>query len=114
MIFLLYESPKKKLNLTLKCTVVSPVNIYGVAQHSSASNAKSKLKNVLNVYKENISATYHVLDIETEESPPTEDRDTKNTAEELDSLHAAIMEKLVTASNIEKLQILTLVPDSWS
>ena len=114
MIFLLYESPKKKLNWTIECTGVSPVNIYGVAQHSGVSNAKSKLKNVLNVYKENISATYNVLDIETKESPPTDDRDTKNTAEELDRLHVAIMEKLVTASNAEKLQILTLVPDSWS
>ena len=28
--FLLYESPKKKLNSTLKSTGVSPVNIYGV------------------------------------------------------------------------------------
>ena len=84
MIFLLYESPKKKLNSTIECTGVSPVNIYGVAQHSGVSNAKSKLKNVLNVYKENISATYNVLDIETKESPPTDDRDTKNTAVELD------------------------------
>ena len=40
--------------------------------------------------------------------------DTKNKVEELDRLHAAMKEKLVTASNTEKLQILTLVPDSWS
>ena len=74
--FLLYESPKKKLDLTLESIGVSPVNIYGVAQHSCASNAKSKLKKVLNVYKENISAAY-----------------TKNKAEELDRLHAAMKEK---------------------
>ena len=42
------------------------------------------------------------------------DRDTKNKAEELDRLHADMKEKLVTASNTEKLQILTLVPDSCS
>ena len=35
-------------------------------------------------------------------------------AEELDRLHADMKEKLVTASNTEKLQILTLVPDSCS
>ena len=110
---MLYESPKKKLNSTLESIGVSPVNIHGVAQHSRASNAKGKLKNVLNVYKENISAAY-VLDIEIEEPPPIYDRDTKNKAEELDRLHAAIKEKLVTTSNTEKLQILTLVPDSWS
>ena len=107
MIFLLYESPKKKLILTLKSIGVSPVNFHGVAQHSRASNAKGKLKKDLNVYKENISDLYNVSDIEIEEPPPIYDRDTKNKAEELDRLHAAIKEKLVTASNTEKLQILT-------
>ena len=46
--FLLYESPKKKLNSTLESIGVFPVNIHGVAQHSSNSNAKGKLKKVLN------------------------------------------------------------------
>ena len=110
---MLYESPKKKLNSTLESTGVSPVNIHGVAQHSHTSHAKGKLKKVLNVYKENISAAYNVLDIEIEEPPPIYDRDTKNKAEELDRLHAAMKKKLVTTSNREKLQILTLVPDSW-
>ena len=109
----MYESPKKKINTTLESIGVSPVNIHGVAQHSHTSNAKGKLKKVLNVYKEKISATY-VSDIEIEEPPPTYDRDTKNKAEELDRLHAAMKEKLVTTSNTEKLQILALVPDSWS
>ena len=77
------------------------------------SNAIGKLKKVLNVYKENISAAYNVSDIEIEEPPPIYDKDTNNKAEELDRLHAAMNEKLVTASNTEKLQILTLVPDFW-
>ena len=51
-------------------TKISWVNIHGVAQHSQASNAKGKLKKVLNVYKENISAAYFVSDIEIEEPPP--------------------------------------------
>ena len=96
------------------CSIgISPVNIHGVAQHNHASNAKGKLKKVLNVYKENISAAY-VLDIENEEPLPIYGRDTNNKAEELDRLHAAMKEKLVTASNTEKLQILPLVPDFWS
>ena len=65
------------------------------------------------MYKENISAAY-VSHIETEEPHPIYNRDTKNKAEKLDRLHAAMKEKLVTASNTEKLQILTLIPDSWS
>ena len=72
--FLLYESPKKKLKLTLKSIGVSPVHIHGVPQHSCTSNAKGKLKKVLNVYKENISTTY-VSDIEIEEPPPIYDTD---------------------------------------
>ena len=68
--FLLCESPKKKLNLTLESIGVSPVNIHGAAQHSHASNVKGKLKKVLNVYKEDISAAYDVSDIEIEEPPP--------------------------------------------
>ena len=117
MIFLAY-APKKKinsnLNSQLNSTGLSPVNITGVAQHSRTSNAKGKLRKVLNLYKENISAAYNVSNIEIEEPPPIYDRDNKNEAEELDRLHAAMKEKLVTASNTEKLQILTLVPDSWS
>ena len=75
--FLLYESPKKKLNSTLKSIGVSPVNIHRVAQHSRTLNAKGKLKKVLNVYREKVSAAY-VLDIEIEEPHPIYDRDTKN------------------------------------
>ena len=36
--FLLYESPKKKINSTFESIGVSPVNIHGVALHSRASN----------------------------------------------------------------------------
>ena len=73
-------------------TKISWVNIHGVAQHSQASNAKGKLKKVLNVYKENISAIY-ISHIEIEEPPPIYDSDTKNKFEELDRLHAAMKEK---------------------
>ena len=38
--FLLYESPKKKLNSTLESIGVSPVNIHGGVQHSTASMQK--------------------------------------------------------------------------
>ena len=53
------------------------------------------------MYKENISAAY-VLNIEIEEPSTIYDRDNKNKTEELDRLHAAMMEKLVTTSNTEK------------
>ena len=78
--FLLYESPKKKLKLTLESIGVSPVNIHGVVQNSHASNAKSKLKKVLKEYKENISASYTFSNIETGEPSPIYDRDTTSNA----------------------------------
>ena len=55
-----------------------------------------------------------MLDLEIEEPSLIYDRDTKNNVEELDRLHATMKETLVTTSNTEKLQILTLVSDSWS
>ena len=66
-----------------------------------------------NVYKESISAA-HVLDIEIEEPPPVYGIDPKSSAEELYRPHAAMKEKLLIASNTEKLQLLTFVPDCWS
>ena len=52
------------------------------------------------MYEEKISAAY-VSDIEIQKPPLIYDRDTKNNAEELDRLRAAMKEKLVTASNTE-------------
>ena len=48
------------------------------------------------MYKENISGAYNVLDREIEEPPSIDERNTKNKADELARLHAAIKEKLVT------------------
>ena len=47
------------------------------------------------MYKENISGAYNVLDREIEEPPSIDERNTKNKADELARLHAAIKEKLV-------------------
>ena len=58
IIFFAVWITKKKFNSTLESIGVSPVNIHGVVQHCYASNAKCKLKKVLNMYKENISAAY--------------------------------------------------------
>ena len=60
------------------------------------------------MYKENISAAYNVSDIEIKELSPIYDRDTKNKAEELYWLDAAMKEKLATASKTEKLCFLIL------
>ena len=56
MIFCCMNHQKKKLDSRKHWSFL--VNIHGVAQPSHASNARGKLKKVLNVYKENISAAY--------------------------------------------------------
>ena len=73
MIFCCMNHQKEKLNLTLENIGIFPVNIDGVAQRSRASHEKGKLKKVSNVYKENISPSYNVLDVEIEEPSPIYD-----------------------------------------
>ena len=85
--------------------------IHWVAQHSHTSNAKGNLKKVLTLYKENISAAYDVLDIEIEEPPPVYDRDTKNKAEELDRLHAAMKKKF--SHHFKYIKIANIDFGSW-
>ena len=94
--------------MQLNCKVKSgnpPALFSGLSHLSSKIFEKGKLKKVLNVYKENISAAY-VSNMEIEEPSPLYVRDTKNKAEEFDRLHATIEEKLVTASNIDFLNTL--------
>ena len=81
--FLLDESPREKLNSTLKSIKISPIKNHGVLQHSHTSNAKGKLKKVLSVYKGNISVAYNVSDIEIDKPSPIYDRDTTDEVRSL-------------------------------
>ena len=42
------------------------------------------------------------------------ENDTKEKVDDLVRLHKTMQEKLKTASDLEQIQILTLVPDKWS
>ena len=81
--FLLDESPREKLNSTLKSIRISSIKNHGVSQHSHTSNAKGKLKKVLNVYKGNIFVAYNASDIEIDEPSPICDRDTTDEVRSL-------------------------------
>ena len=112
------QSPNKRLNLSLESVGVSPVNVHSVAQHSRASAAKEKLTRVLNIYTEDISNAYNVPNEDLDLKPPSKSENNKEVeqkAQELDRLHIAMKDKLAqTTSMADKIQILTLVPDSWS
>ena len=109
------ESPRKKLNSSLKSVGISPVNVHSVAKHSRQTNATAKLRKVFDKYKDSIETAYNVEDLRLEESKRSEvDDQVRQKAKELDRLHEAMKEKLKDATSSEKIQILTLIPDSWS
>ena len=94
---------------------ISPVHLHGVAQHSWASTAKNKLDRAVEVLKTSLSDAYVVS---TDQLASSESvnviSETEQKASELDCLHNLMTEKLTTAMHSERIQILTLTPDSWS
>ena len=55
-----YETPRKCLNPSLETVGMSPVNLYGVLQHSQATSTMEKLDKVVNTYKSTIAEAHHV------------------------------------------------------
>ena len=109
------ETPRKKLNTSLDTTGISPVHLHGLAQHSRASTAKNILDRAVEVLKPSLSDAYVVS---TDQLASSESvnviSETEQKASELDRLHNLMKEKLTTATYSEKIQILTLAPDSSS
>ena len=107
--------PKKKLSTSLDTMGISPVHLHKVVQHSQASTAKNKLDRAVEVLKTSMSDAYVVS---TDQLASSESvnviSETEQKASELDRLHNLMKEKLTTTTYSEKIQILTLAPDSWS
>ena len=109
------ESPRRKLNTSLESVGVSPINVHTVPQHSRPTRAKEKLKSVMEKYQESISDAYDVsVDVIKEKPKDDIQSETTKKADELDKLHIAMKKKLTPCSYPQKIQLLTLVPDSWS
>nr|XP_047146075.1 uncharacterized protein LOC124818971 [Hydra vulgaris] len=102
---------KELINTSFDKLDVSPVKFHGVPQHVKISLGKRKLIQATDVMSQilNVNATDLKNDVTGE--PNVENQ---KTAEDLDKLILSMQEKLKTANRIEKIQILTLVPDSWS
>ena len=109
-----WETPRKKLNTSLDTMGISAVHLHGVAPNSWASTAKNKLDRAVEVLK-TLSDAYVVS---TDQLASSESvnviSETEQKASELDRLHNLMKEKLTTTTYSEKIQILTLAPDSWS
>ena len=106
--------PKKKLNTSLSSVGISPVNLHGVPQHTRAYTAKLKLTKVMEKFKSELSEAYSVEDIPLDTNLASISTDVQTKAKDLDKLHESMRDKLVTACYTDKVQILTLIPDSWS
>ncbi|XP_065651278.1 uncharacterized protein LOC136079467 [Hydra vulgaris] len=94
---------------------VSPVKFHGVPQHAKTSLGKRKLMQATDVMSKKLSVILNVnvtdLKKDVTEEPNVEHQ---KKAKDLDKLILSMHEKLKTANRREKIQILTLVPDSWS
>ena len=109
-----FTPPRKKLNKTLSSIGSSPINLHSISQHSRGPTAKRKLAKVSQKLKENLVEAYSIEDFNSNPSEAPISKDVQEKAKELDELHEALKAKLMTACYSDKVQILTLIPDSWS
>ena len=107
------EMPRKKLNTSLDTMGISPLHLHGVAQHTQASSAKNKLDRAVEVLETLIAYVVITDQLVSSESVHVIS-ETEQKASELDRLLSLVKEKSTTATYSEKIQILTLTPDSWS
>ena len=111
-------SPAARVNTSLTSLSVSPINLHSVPSTSRASTAKRKYDDFVGKFTSEFSQAYG---IEEDELVTSEDKeilgkydDPRSKSDELDRLHELMKDKLKGSSFSEKIQILTLIPDSWS
>ena len=113
----IYNTPSRRLNTSLTAAEISPINLHAVASHSRRSSASKKLSKIVKKFKHGISSAYDIdvddLNMDCSDKV-VHSRENTQKGEELDKLYNAMREKLISASYPEKIQILTLIPDSWS
>ena len=110
-----YSADKDALNATLNELDVSPLKLHAVAQHSKASHGKRKLKQANEALSKKFAS---VLEMESEQLVPRFENPLQNDliekARDLDKLVDQMKMKLTAANRRERIQILTLIPESWS
>ena len=109
------ESTRSLLNSILCELEVSPLKVHGVPTTYKHSVGKRKLKQVEKVVTKKLAT---ILDV-TESDLDTSDNvdfhtEIKTKADDLDYLVDCMKEKLKVSNRKQQLQILTLIPRSWS
>ena len=105
---------RERLNKTLTEMEFSPVKLHGIPNHSRHIEGRRKLAQVKEKIEECVAGAYSIdKDTLCEQSVPT-DPALEQKAKDLDRLIYLLKEKMVVSTRSEKLQLLTLVPESWT
>lgn len=110
------QTPEKAvLNTSLTSLGISPAKLHSVARHSRSAAAKRKLESATGALKTKISHVYQVeLATEASNNPDSVLTILEEKAKHHDELMDKIKQKIKHANNREKIQLLTLVPQTWS
>ena len=107
---------RESLNSTLNELNISPVKLHSVAQHSKPTLGKRKLKQVEGAVPKKLATVLKVdeSELEVDGNQKNLEKDIQSKGYNLDFLVECMKEKLKISSRKQKLQILTLIPKSWS
>ena len=107
---------KESLNNTLNVFDISPVEVHSVATHSKPALGKKKLKQVEDVITKKLVSVLKVDQTELKEEYVQNNiaAETQSKANDLDYLVDCMKDKIKISNRRTRLQILTLVPNSWS
>ena len=95
---------------------LSHVKLHSVAQHSKPTLGKRKLKQVEGAVSKKLATVLKVdeSELEADGNQKNLEKDIQSKADDLDFLVECMKEKLKISNRKQKLQILTLIPNSWS
>ena len=107
---------RENLNKSLESLDESPIKTHSFPKHRRVTYAKKKLSSVVNNLKSSFATAIGVEEslFAVNEPPTSVDSNDTIKARDLDALTEQIKEKLATASFQQKVQLLTLAPESWT
>ena len=111
-----FSSNKESIDSALSEIDVSPLKLHSIPPHSKIIQGKRKLKQATHAFTKKVAS---VLDIDTsdliEEKDQSEiSKELKKDSEDLQHMIELIKKKLKVCNRRRRIQILTLIPQSWS
>ena len=101
------------MNASFKLCSVSPLKQHGTSKKTQVAEACRKILKTANILLGKIDQESRSVEI-CEKQHDHLTKDDKEKIEHSDRLCEAIDEKMQSADKITKLQLLTLIPDTWS